>query len=48
MRLRALFDRPEANYVLHSVETRDALIDYFRRHKTVHRITEARAWAIAA
>jgi 5'-nucleotidase / UDP-sugar diphosphatase len=48
MRLRALLDRPEANYVLHPVQTRDALIDYFRRHKTVHRITEARAWAIAA
>jgi 2',3'-cyclic-nucleotide 2'-phosphodiesterase (5'-nucleotidase family) len=48
MRLRALIDRPEANYVLHPVQTRDALIDYFRRHKTVHRITEARAWAIAA
>ncbi len=48
MRLRALLDRPEANYVLHPVQTRDALIDYFRRHKTVHRITEARVWAIAA
>ena len=48
MRLRALIDRPEANYVLHPVQTRDALIDYFRRHNTVHRITEARAWAIAA
>jgi 2',3'-cyclic-nucleotide 2'-phosphodiesterase (5'-nucleotidase family) len=48
MRLRALLNRPEANYVLHSVQTRDALIDYFRRHKTVHRITEAHAWAIAA
>jgi 2',3'-cyclic-nucleotide 2'-phosphodiesterase/3'-nucleotidase len=48
MGLRALLNRPEANYVLHSVQTRDALIDYFQRHKTVHRITEARAWAIAA
>ena len=48
MRLRALLDRPEANYVLHSVQTRDALIDYFRRHKVVHRIAEARPWADAA
>lgn len=48
MRLRALLDRPEANYVLHSVQTRDALIDYFRRHKVVHRIAEARPCADAA
>ena len=48
MRLRALLDRPEANCVLHSVQTRDALIDYFRRHKVVHRIAEARPWAYAA
>ena len=44
MKLRALLQRPEANYVLHPVQTRDALIDYFRRHKVVHRIAEARAW----
>jgi 5'-nucleotidase / UDP-sugar diphosphatase len=48
MRLRALLDRAEANYVLHSVQTRDALIDYFRRHRVVHRIAEARRWADAA
>jgi 5'-nucleotidase/UDP-sugar diphosphatase len=41
MKLRALLDRPEAHYVLHPVQTRDALIDYFRRHKTVRRIVEA-------
>jgi hypothetical protein len=41
MKLRTLLDRPEVNYVLHPVQTRDALIDYFRRHKAVHRIVEA-------
>jgi 2',3'-cyclic-nucleotide 2'-phosphodiesterase/3'-nucleotidase len=40
MRLRALLDQPEANCTLHPVQTRDALIDYFRRHKVVHRIAE--------
>jgi len=48
MKLRALLDRPEANSVLHPVQTRDALIEYFRRHKIVHRIAEARPWAPAA
>src|SRR5262249_997800 len=48
VKLRALLERPEANYVLHAVQTRDALIDYFRRHKVVHRIAEARTWEIAA
>jgi 2',3'-cyclic-nucleotide 2'-phosphodiesterase (5'-nucleotidase family) len=38
MKLRALLEKPEANYVLHPVQTRDALIDYFQRHKIVHRI----------
>jgi 2',3'-cyclic-nucleotide 2'-phosphodiesterase/3'-nucleotidase len=38
MKLRALLERPEANYVLHPLQTRDALIEYFQRHKIVHRI----------
>src|SRR2546421_1401851 len=38
MKLRALLDRPETNCVLHPVQTRDAVIDYFRRHKVVQRI----------
>jgi len=38
MKLRALLDRLEANCVLHPVQTRDAVIDYFRRHKVVQRI----------
>jgi 5'-nucleotidase / UDP-sugar diphosphatase len=48
MKLRALLERPEANYILHPVQTRDALIDYFRRHKVVHQIAEACAWEVAA
>jgi 5'-nucleotidase / UDP-sugar diphosphatase len=38
MKLRALLERPESNCVLHPVQTRDAVIDYFRRHKSVQRI----------
>src|SRR6266496_2556187 len=38
IKLRALLDRREANCVLHPVQTRDAVIDYFRRHKVVQRI----------
>jgi 2',3'-cyclic-nucleotide 2'-phosphodiesterase (5'-nucleotidase family) len=48
MKLRALLDRPEANYVLHPVQTRDALIDYFRRHKVVHEIAATKPLDIAA
>ena len=48
MKLRALLDRPEANCVLHPVQTRDALINYFRRHKIVNRISEAHTWPEAA
>ena len=48
MKLRALLERPEANCVLHPVQTRDALIDYFQRHKTVHRVAARAAMPIAA
>jgi 2',3'-cyclic-nucleotide 2'-phosphodiesterase (5'-nucleotidase family) len=48
MKLRALLDRPETNCVLHPVQTRDAVIDYFRRRKVVQRIGEARTWRVAA
>ncbi len=48
MKLRALLDRPESNCVLHPVQTRDAVIDYFRRHKVVQRIGEVRTWRVAA
>ena len=42
MKLRALLETPSANCVMHPVQTRDAVIDYFRRHKTVHKIIAAR------
>ncbi|MFL6501198.1 MAG: bifunctional metallophosphatase/5'-nucleotidase [Candidatus Udaeobacter sp.] len=48
MKLRALLERPDSNCVLHPVQTRDAVIDYFRRHKTVQRIAARRPLDIAA
>jgi len=48
MKLRALLERPAAQYVLHPVQTRDALIGYFQRHKIVHRIARANPVAFAA
>jgi 2',3'-cyclic-nucleotide 2'-phosphodiesterase (5'-nucleotidase family) len=38
MKLRALLELPESNCTFHSVLTRDAVIDYFRRHGVVHKI----------
>jgi 2',3'-cyclic-nucleotide 2'-phosphodiesterase/3'-nucleotidase len=48
MKLRALLDRPESKCVLHPVQTRDAVIDYFRRHKVVQRIGAITPLGIAA
>jgi len=48
MKLRGLLDKQESNCVLHPVQTRDALIDYFRRHKVVQRIADRRVWPVAA
>jgi 2',3'-cyclic-nucleotide 2'-phosphodiesterase/3'-nucleotidase len=48
MKLRALLDRPGANCVLHPVQTRDAVIDYFRRHKVVQKIASIPPLGIAA
>ena len=48
MKLSALLETPAASCVMHPVQTRDALIDYFRRHKIVHKIAEGRAWPAAA
>jgi 2',3'-cyclic-nucleotide 2'-phosphodiesterase/3'-nucleotidase len=48
MKLRALLETAAANCILFPTQTRDALIDYFRRHKVVHRIAAARDWPIAA
>ncbi|HEU5248144.1 MAG TPA: bifunctional UDP-sugar hydrolase/5'-nucleotidase, partial [Candidatus Udaeobacter sp.] len=48
MKLRAFLERPEANCILHPVQTRDALIGFFQRHKIVHRIAAVNALAVAA
>jgi 2',3'-cyclic-nucleotide 2'-phosphodiesterase (5'-nucleotidase family) len=48
MKLRALLESPAANCQFHPVQTRDALIDYFRRHKVVHKIAATTQLAVAA
>jgi 5'-nucleotidase / UDP-sugar diphosphatase len=48
MRLRALLEMPSVNCVMYPVQTRDALIDYFRRHKIVHKIAARGGFAAAA
>ena len=42
MTLRAVLERPATNCTFHPVLTRDAMIDYFRRHGVVGKITTAR------
>jgi 2',3'-cyclic-nucleotide 2'-phosphodiesterase/3'-nucleotidase len=39
MKLRALLERPEVRRIIHPVQTREALIDFFRRHGKVQRIS---------
>jgi 2',3'-cyclic-nucleotide 2'-phosphodiesterase (5'-nucleotidase family) len=48
IKLRTLLERPEANCVLHPVQTRDAVIDYFRRHKVVQKTAATCPWTAAA
>jgi 2',3'-cyclic-nucleotide 2'-phosphodiesterase/3'-nucleotidase len=48
MKLRALLETPSANRVIHPLQTRDALIGYFRRHKVVHKIATAEQLASVA
>jgi 5'-nucleotidase / UDP-sugar diphosphatase len=48
MKLRAFLERPEANCILHPVQTRDALIGYFQHHKIIHRMAARNPLAIAA
>ena len=38
MKLRALLETPATKCTFHPVQTRDAMIDYFRRHQVVHKI----------
>ena len=37
MKLRQMLARPEARVTFHPVQTREALIAYFRRHQVIHR-----------
>jgi len=48
MKLRALLETPSSNCVMHPVQSRDALIDYFRLHKIVHKIAARGELAAAA
>ena len=48
MKLRALLETSAVNCTLHPVQTRDALIDYFRRHKIVRKIAATNPLPIAA
>ncbi len=48
MKLRALLETPSVDCILHPVQTRDALIDYFQCHKVVHKIGAAGEWSAAA
>jgi 2',3'-cyclic-nucleotide 2'-phosphodiesterase/3'-nucleotidase len=41
MKLREMLARPDARMTLHPLQTREALISYFRRHKRVHRISSS-------
>jgi 2',3'-cyclic-nucleotide 2'-phosphodiesterase (5'-nucleotidase family) len=48
MKLREILGRPETKMTFHAVQTRDALIAYFRRHKIVHRVQLEQQVAAAA
>jgi 5'-nucleotidase / UDP-sugar diphosphatase len=48
MKLRTILERPESNCTFQPVQTRDALIDYFRRHRTVRKVACAECIPIAA
>jgi 2',3'-cyclic-nucleotide 2'-phosphodiesterase/3'-nucleotidase len=48
MKLRGLLESPATRCRFHPVQTRDAMIDYFRRHQVVHRIASQNRPAAAA
>lgn len=48
MKLRALIETPSAHCIMHPVQTRDALIEYFQRHKIVRKIADDHEWPVAA
>jgi hypothetical protein len=41
MKLRSILEHTDARCTFHCVQTRETLIDYFRRHKVVHRLPRA-------
>jgi len=48
MKLRALLETAPTRFTFHPVQTRDAVIDYFRRHQVVHKIAAQNTAAAAA
>jgi 2',3'-cyclic-nucleotide 2'-phosphodiesterase/3'-nucleotidase len=48
MKLRALLETPATHCTFHPVQTRDAMIDYFRRHPVVQKIASQNRPAAAA
>jgi 2',3'-cyclic-nucleotide 2'-phosphodiesterase (5'-nucleotidase family) len=48
MKLRSILESAEARCLFHHVQTRDALIDYFRRHKVVRKDLWSRGLSAAA
>ena len=48
MKLRALLERPETRCTLHPIQTRVAVIDYFRRHGLVRRVASGNRSPVAA
>jgi 2',3'-cyclic-nucleotide 2'-phosphodiesterase (5'-nucleotidase family) len=48
MKLRTLLDTSAASCQFHPLQTRDALIDYFRRRQVVHKVAVANSLVIAA
>src|SRR5207248_11198000 len=38
MKLRALLETPATRCAFYPLQTRDAMIDYFRRHQVVHKV----------
>ena len=48
MKLRALLETPATRCMFHPIQTRDTVIDYFRRHQVVHKIAFQNRPAVAA
>ena len=38
MKLREMLEKPEARRTFHPIQTREAVIAYFVRHKTIERV----------